>query len=58
MWCVCDFVLVLPPLRVNCAFILTAPSGQVEAAKAAISVSLLSSQAVMIPIPSHFSLTD
>lgn len=28
------------------------------AAKAAISVSLLSAQAVMIPIPPHFGLTD
>lgn len=53
-----DLVLFLPPLHFNCAFILTAPSGQGEAAKAAISASLLSAQAVMIPIPSHFSLKD
>lgn len=54
----CDFVFFLPPLRFSCAFILTAPSGQGVAAKAAISVSLLSAQAVMIPIPPHFGLTD
>lgn len=54
----CDFALFFPPLSFSCAFILTAPSGQGVAAKAAISVSLLSAQAVMIPIPPHFGLTD
>lgn len=54
----CDFVLFFPLLRFSCAFILTAPSGQGVAAKAAISVSLLGARAVMIPIPPHFGLTD
>lgn len=54
----CGFVLFFPPLRFSCASILTAASGQGAAAKAAISVSLLSARAVMIPIPPHFGLTD
>lgn len=40
------------------AFTLTAPSGRAAAAKAAISASLLSTRAVMIPIPPHFGFTD